>query len=110
MLTTLKEWFLKVFLVNYIKDFLSRLHGYRFFLGTVLTILQVSAQIVASPETKDILGILIKAFADVTTGQLDPSEITIVATSVYAIYGAIMKIIKAVKKTPQVPTLLIKKV
>ncbi len=110
MLTNLKEWFLKVFLVNYIKDFLQRLKGYRMFLGIVLTLFQIAAQIVASPETKSILEVLIKAFADVTAGQLDPSEITIVATSLYAIWGAIMKIVKAAKQVPQVPTVLIKKV
>ena len=110
MLDKIKEWFLQVFLVNYIKDFLERLKGYRMFLGIVLTLFQVAAQIVASPETKNILGVLIKAFADVTAGQLEPGEITIVATSLYAVWGAIMKIIKAAKQVPQVPTVLIKKV
>ena len=109
MLTSIKEWFLKVFLVTYLKDFLNRLRGYRTFLGFILTMMQVASQLALSPEATSILGVLIKAFSDVATGQLDPQDLTIVATSLYSLYGVVMKIFKKITDRPQIPTIITEK-
>lgn len=108
-LDNIKEWFLKVFLVDYLSSFLKRMDGYTAFLNVVLTILQVVAVMVTSPETLSTLAVLIKAFSDVASGVMGPEDITIVATSLMAIYGAIMRGVKKVRGVPQVPYLIVNK-
>ena len=98
------------FLKTYLKGFFDRIKGYTFFTSLILTLLQVGAVLFAQNDSVlNVLNIILKAFGDVATGVAQPNEITMVATSITAIWGLILKLIKSYKGEPQVPTIVIKK-
>jgi len=109
MIDKLKNYFLDIIVVRYLSDFLKRLDGYKTLLGFVLTVVQVLAEMLTSPESMGVFAVLIKVLSNVAQGQLDASDVTIVATSLLTLWGVIKKVYKNRKGIPQVPTIVIDK-
>ena len=97
------------FLKGYVVDYLKRQKGFVMFGGIIYTLIQVAAAMAVDPQAVSVIGTILNAFKDTFTGVLQPNEITIVATSLVALYGAFAKALKAAKGLPQVPTIVVDK-
>lgn len=107
--TKIKSYLLENIVSGYLTSFLKRLDGYKSFLGIILTIFYVAAQMITDPNVSGILAVFIKAFSGVTEGHLDAADISVLASSFLAIWGIIQKLIKKHRGIPQVPTIVIEK-
>lgn len=105
----LKDLILDKFLKSYLGDLIKRLDGYKFFLGLTLSILQIANQMAGGkvPFLETVVEVI--NGTGTVEAVLQPDDIGILATSLWAIYGLIMKAVKLYKGVPQVPMLIIKK-
>ena len=103
----LKKQIIERFLKGYLSGYLKRLQGYKMLTGIILLILQVTASILGDPS--GYLNVLISTLYESTVPLINPSEISIIASSLLALWGLAMKVFKAVEGKPQVPTIIIDK-
>jgi hypothetical protein len=109
MFKWLREMVLDNFVKSYLSDLIKRLDGYKFFLGLTLTLLQIGEKLYG--KDLPILNTIIEALNGHGGFEaiLQPNDIGILATSLLAVYGLIMKGVKRYKGVPQVPSLILPK-
>lgn len=105
----LKKIIVDKFVKDYLGDLLKRLDGYKFFLGLTLSLLQLGAKIYG----KDIpfLATIMETMSGTAGVEsiLQPDDIGLLASSLLAVYGLLMKGVKLYKGIPQVPSLILPK-
>jgi len=104
MFEKIKGYFTDKLVKSYLLQLVKRLDGYKTFLGIGLTLLQIASHLLDKnvPILATIIGVLQEG--DVTT-IVPEGDIGILATSLLALWGLIMKVYKASKGLPQVPEL-----
>lgn len=105
-----KTLLIERFVKGYLKGFIDRIKGYTTLTAILLFVLNIASVMLSdNAQVVGILTMIIAAFGDVGSGVASPTDVQTVATSLLAIGGVIMKLVKWAQGKPQVPTIVIKK-
>lgn len=103
--------------INYFRDGIRRLRGYRAVYGFVVLVFQIASVVITDPQAQGVISILMNAMLETGEGLANgdlttvatPQDLTIGINAFYVLYGLILKIIKVIFQKPQVPFELKKK-